>query len=123
MDQQLELLLEIQDLRMQRRGLADGTLTDLETEVFDIKIEDAIRSLDEKVAELEESLAPGIRQRYRRIVDKAPSDKAPRVVAPVINGICYGCFLALSTARASESDRNLRVESCEYCGCFLYHVG
>ena len=56
MDQQLELLLEIQDLRMQRRGLTDGTLTDLETEVFDIKIEDAIQSLDEKVGELEEKL-------------------------------------------------------------------
>ncbi|WP_420448128.1 hypothetical protein [Candidatus Palauibacter sp.] len=117
MDQQLELLLEIQDLRMQRRGLTDGTLTDLETEVFDIKIEDAIQSLDEKVEELEQKLAPGIKDRYRRI-----ADKAPRVVASVINGICYGCFVAVSTARASEADRNLRVESCEYCGCFLYHV-
>ena len=118
MHQQLELLLEIQDLRMQRRGLADGTLTDLETEVFDIKIEDAIRSLDEKVEELEQRLTRGVQERYRRI-----ASQAPRVVAPVINGICYGCFVAVSTARASEADRNLRVESCEYCGCFLYHVG
>ncbi|WP_419859878.1 hypothetical protein [Candidatus Palauibacter sp.] len=117
MDQQLELLLEIQDLRMQRRELTDGS-TDLEAEVFDVKIEDAIRLLDEKVEELAERLARGIRDRYRRI-----ADKAPRVVAPVINGICYGCFVAVSTARASEADRNLRVESCEYCGCFLYHVG
>ncbi|MDE2719659.1 hypothetical protein [Candidatus Palauibacter polyketidifaciens] len=117
MDQQLELLLEIQDLRMQRRELTDGS-TDLEAEVFDVKIEDAIRSLDEKVEELAAKLTRGIRERYRRI-----ADKAPRVVAPVINGICYGCFVAVSTARASEADRNLRVESCEYCGCFLYHVG
>lgn len=116
MDQQLELLLEIQDLRMQRRELTDGS-TDLEAEVFDVKIEDAIRSLDEKVEELADRLGRGIRERYRRI-----ADKAPRVVAPVINGICYGCFVAVSTARASEADRNLRVESCEYCGCFLYHV-
>lgn len=118
MDRQLEVLMEIQDLRMQRRGLTDGTLTDLEEKIFDIKIEDAIRMLDEKVEELAADLTPGIRARYRRI-----ADKAPRVVAPVINGICYGCFVALSTARASEADRNLRVESCEYCGCFLYHVG
>lgn len=117
MDQQLELLLEIQDLRMQRRELTDGS-TDLEAEVFDVKIEDAIRSLDEKVEELSQRLTRGIRDRYLRI-----ADKAPRVVAPVINGICYGCFVAVSTARASEADRNFRVESCEYCGCFLYHVG
>ncbi|WP_423929810.1 hypothetical protein [Candidatus Palauibacter sp.] len=117
MHPQLELLLEIQDLRMQRRGLADGTLTDLEADVFDIKIEDAIRSLDEKVEELEGRLDRGVRARYHRI-----ADSASRVVAPVLNGICYGCFVALSTARASEADRNLRVDSCEYCGCFLYHL-
>ena len=117
MHPQLELLLEIQDLRMQRRGLADGTLTDLEADIFDIEIEDAIRSLDEKVEELEGRLERGVRQRYQRI-----AANAPRVVAPVLNGICYGCFVALSTARASEADRNLRVESCDYCGCFQYHL-
>ena len=74
-DQQLELLLEIQDLRMQRRGLTDGTLTDLEAEVFDIKIEDAIRSLDEKVEELAQRLTRGVRERYRRIADKAPTSR------------------------------------------------
>ena len=62
MHPQLELLLEIQDLRMQRRGLADGTLTDLEADVFDIEIEDAIRSLDEKVEELEGRLERGVRE-------------------------------------------------------------
>lgn len=117
MHPQLELLLEIQDLRMQRRGLADGSLKDLEADVFDIKIEDAIRSLDEKVEELAGRLDRGVAARYRRI-----AANARRVVAPVLNGICYGCFVALSTARASEAARNLRVESCEHCGCFLYHL-
>ena len=54
--------------------------------------------------------------RYQKI-----AGVAPRVVAPVLNGICYSCFVALATARASEADRNSRVASCEYCGCFLYH--
>ena len=116
MHAQLELLLEIQDLKMQRHGLADGTLGDVESDVFDIKVEDAIQVLDEKVEELEERLIGTVRKRYHRI-----DGVAPRVVAPVLNGICYNCFLAVSTSRAKEAGRNQKVESCEYCGCFLYH--
>lgn len=117
MHPQLELLLEIQDLKMQRRGLADGTLGAVESEVFAIRVEDAIGVLDEKVGELEERLSGAVRDRYHRIVTVVP-----RVVAPVLNGICYGCFVAIATARAVEAYRNDRVESCEYCGCFLYHL-
>ena len=117
MHPQLELLLEIQDLKMQRRALADGTLGDVESDVFDIKVEDAISSLDEKVLELEGRLEDGVRKRYQLV-----TGKGPRVVAPVIKGICYGCFVAISTARASETGRNRRVESCDHCGRFLYHL-
>ncbi|MDX1578139.1 MAG: hypothetical protein R3266_06630, partial [Gemmatimonadota bacterium] len=78
---------------------------------------DAIEALDQKVDELEGRLEGDIRPRYEVI-----SGRSDRVVAPVLNGICYSCFVAISTARASVSDRNRRVESCEHCGCFLYHV-
>ncbi len=117
MHPQLELLLEIQDLRTQRGGLADGTLTDVESDVFAVSIEDAIEALDEKVAELESRLHDDVRQRYRMM-----TAKGMRVVVPVLNGICYGCFMAVATAKASVHDRNARVESCEHCGRFLYHL-
>ncbi len=117
MHPQLELLLEIQDLRMQRRGLADGTLGAVESDFFEIRAEEAIQALDEKVSELEDRLSDEVRQRYRRI-----SGKDNRAVVPVLNGICYGCFVAVATARASEYDRNRRVEACEHCGRFLYHL-
>ena len=117
MHPQLELLLEIQDLSMQRRGLAEEGLGDVESDVFDIRVEDAIDTLGAKVKELEGRLEADVRERYLRV-----AGKVPRVVSPVLNGICYGCFVAVATARASEVDRNDRVETCEHCGCFLYHV-
>jgi len=116
MHPQLELLLEIQDLKMQRRGLSEDPLGDMESDVFAIRIEDALVALDEKVAELEGRLTDGVRRRYALV-----AGKSARAVAPVLNGICYSCFVSVSTARASEADRNDRVESCEYCGSFLYH--
>jgi len=114
---QLELLLEIQDLRTQRHGMEDGSLADVEYTVFAMEISDAIALLDEKVGELETRLRDGVRERYRRMVAKGM-----RAVAPVLNGICYGCFMAVATATASEAGRNTRLENCEHCGRFLYHV-
>lgn len=117
MHPQLELLLEIQDIRTQRSGLADGTLTDVESDVFAISIDDAIAALDDKTNELESRLGEDVRQRYRMMFDKGM-----RAVVPVLNGICYGCFMAVATAKASVADRNARLESCEHCGRFLYHL-
>lgn len=117
MHPQLELLLEIQDIRTQRGGLADGSLTDVESDVFAISIDEAIHALDEKAGELESRLREEVRQRYRMMVDKGM-----RAVVPVLNGICYGCFMAVATAKASVADRNARLESCEHCGRFLYHL-
>ena len=114
---QLELLLEIQDLRAQRQGMEDGSLAHVESEVFAVNAEEAITLLDQKVIELEGRLVEGIGERYQRMIKKGM-----RTVSPVINGICYGCFMAVSTSRASEAGRNSRIEYCEHCGRFLYHV-
>lgn len=117
MHPQLELLLEIQDLRTQRHGLSEGFLSDMETDVFAVSLDEAISALDEKVTELEARLDAPVRQRYRLVVDRGM-----RAVVPVLNGVCYGCFTAVPTARASVADRNARLETCEHCGRFLYHV-
>lgn len=113
---QLELLLEIQDLRGQRAGLRKGNLREMESDLFEVKIDDAIARLAAKVTELEERLEPSTRRRYRQL-----TDKGLRAVVPVLSGICYGCFMAVPTAWAS-GDRNERIEICENCGRFLYHV-
>jgi predicted nucleic acid-binding Zn-ribbon protein len=113
----LETLLEIQDLKTQRKELEASPERQVQEEVFNISVEAAIRQLDEKIGEMEESLPPPIRNRYRRI-----SGKHARVVVPVIRGTCYGCFVSVPTALASDADRNREISHCDNCGRFLYLI-
>src|SRR5690554_5107228 len=101
MHPQLETLLEIQDLKSQKNDLLDQSQgSNVEQELFNVRVEDAVGQLDQKVAEMEESLAPAVRSRYRRLSGRG------KFIVPVINGTCFGCFVSIPTAVASESGRN-----------------
>lgn len=116
MHPQLTLLMELQDLRGQLRELAGGGESEtLEEKHFHIDAEQARAQLAAKISELEEDLAPPIRARYRKI---APLRE--RVVVPVINGVCYGCFVSIPTATAGDLDAHRELPSCESCGRFIY---
>ncbi|WP_420127527.1 C4-type zinc ribbon domain-containing protein [Longimicrobium sp.] len=114
----LETLLEIQDLKTQRRELeATGGDREVQESVFGLGIDNALSQIDEKVAEMEASLPPQVRGRLQRM-----QAKHPRVVVPVIRGTCYGCFVQVPTALASDADRNEEVRTCQSCGRFLYLI-
>ena len=115
MHPQLMLLLEIQDLRSQHRELTAGPEASVEVEHFNIDLEHAASQVEKKVAELVERLSRPIRSRYRRLLPARD-----RVVVPVIDGVCYGCFVSIATARAGEPDPNEALTTCESCGRFLY---
>lgn len=118
MNAQLETLLEIQDLKSQRRELEATTEErQVEQEVFHIRVEDALAELDRKIGEMEASLAPPVRSRYERL-----AGRRPRVVVPVIGGTCYGCFVSIPTAVASAAERNEELRYCDHCGRFLYVI-
>jgi len=117
MHPQLETLLEIQDLKTQRRELEEAQSREVQEAVFGLSTEQALSELDGKIAELEESLPPQVRNRYQRI-----AAKHPRTVVPVIRGTCYGCFVQIPTALASDAERNAEVRSCQNCGRFLYLI-
>lgn len=117
MHPEMETLLEIQDLKSQRAELLEQSEgRAVEEEVFGISVDDALKQLDEKIGEMEESLEPTIRNRYRRL-----SGSRGRFIVPVINGTCFGCFVSIPTAVASERNEELRF--CDNCGRFLYLVG
>ncbi len=119
MDPQLMLLLELQDLRAQRKELAESEQAgQVESEHFHIDPTAAGQELDLKIAELEGELDPGVRARYERIL---PS--RDRVVVPVINGVCYGCFVSIPTATAGDQESHTDVQGCEHCGSFIYILG
>jgi predicted nucleic acid-binding Zn-ribbon protein len=118
MHPQLETLLEIQDLKTQRRELQEAASgRTMQEEVFHLSADEAMAQLDEKVAEMEATLPPVVRNRYNRI-----GTRYDRVVVPVIGGTCYGCFVSVPTALASDADRNNEVRSCQNCGRFLYLI-
>ena len=114
----LETLLEIQDLKTQRRELEQaGGEREVQEEVFHLSPDQAAGKLEEKIAELQGSLPPTVQARYNRM-----AARYERVVVPVIGGICYGCFVSVPTALASDADRNQEVRSCQNCGRFLYLI-
>jgi predicted nucleic acid-binding Zn-ribbon protein len=118
MHPQLETLLEIQDLKTQRNELHEqGSGRAVEEELFHISVEDAVSQLDEKIIEMEGSLTPPVLNRYRRL-----SGSRGRFIVPVINGTCFGCFVSIPTAVASESEGNTALRHCDNCGRFLYMV-
>ncbi|MEX0935663.1 MAG: C4-type zinc ribbon domain-containing protein [Gemmatimonadota bacterium] len=113
---QLRLLMELQDLRAQHRELGSEVgAGEVEEEHFHIDLAEARDQLRLKIEELEEGLSSPIRARYDRI---APS--RDRVVVPVINGVCYGCFVSIPTATAGDRESHHDLQSCEHCGRFLY---
>jgi len=118
MDAQLEILLQIQDLKAQRRDLEEGeTGRQVQQEAFNLDVETAIADLDEKIAEVVAELDPQVRRRYERV-----STGAQRAVVPAINGTCYGCFVSVPISVSSDAGERAKLRNCDHCGRFLYFV-
>lgn len=119
MHPQLEILLQIQDLKAQHDEL-EGIEAErrFEEEEFSVDIDQALEKLSQKIAELEDELQPGVRARYERI-----AKGRGRAIVPVIGGTCYGCFVSIPTAMTAEMTRNDEIRFCDNCGRFLYLAG
>ena len=116
MNPQLMSLLEIQDLRSKLRELeGEGAMGALEKEHFNVDPAEAVRQLAEKIEELAAQLEGPVRRRYHRV-----AGKLDRVVVPVINGVCYGCYTSIATATAGEQSPDRQLKGCENCGRFIY---
>jgi len=116
MHSQLMLLLEIQDLHLQKSDLlTDPGEEGVEARHFNIEPDLAAAALDDKIQELKEELEPAIRNRCDR-----GFPTLGRMVVPVIGGVCYGCFVSIPTARTGEPNEG--VETCENCGRFIYFL-
>ena len=110
----LELLLEIQDLQTLRRDIAspEYRATGLAEDTADYTAR-----LTERIAERESQLAPRVAALYRKI-----AVRHERVVAPVLGGVCYGCFVQVPRRRAHDPGRNEELRTCESCGRFIYYA-
>lgn len=114
MNDQLMLLLEIQDLHLQKTALLEEPGFDrMEEKHFNIDPAVAAAALDEKIQELKTGLEPAIKKRCER-----GFPTLGRMVVPVISGVCYGCFTSIPTSKTSDGRRE--IEICESCGRFTY---
>ena len=114
MHPQLMLLLEIQDLHLQRQDLLEEPgVEQVEEDHFKLDPKVAVEALDEKIQELKGELEPAIRDRCQR-----GFPTLGRMVVPVIGGVCYGCFVSIPTSRSVDEHQS--VQTCENCGRFLY---
>ena len=117
MHAQLEILLELQDLKAQKREMeeaAEESSLEIEKKVFQVEPKQAIEQLQEKIEEMEAALEPDVLKRYKPV-----ANRRPRAVVPVLNGICYGCFMAMPTSMVRTNDD---IRWCEHCGSFVYFV-
>jgi predicted nucleic acid-binding Zn-ribbon protein len=118
MHPQLEVLLQIQDLKAKRKDLVEiDDAAQVQEEEFGLDLESATRQIEEKIDELVQELEPQVRSRYGRL-----ATGLNRVVVPAINGVCYGCFVAVPTAVASDPEERAGLPHCGTCGRFLYFV-
>ncbi|MSR36664.1 MAG: hypothetical protein EXR95_08505 [Gemmatimonadetes bacterium] len=84
---------------------------------FKVDLAEAARALEAKIAEMVAGLDVQIRRRFERV-----AASRGRVVVPVIDGVCYGCFVSIATATAGEVGPNDVLKTCEGCGRFIYIV-
>src|SRR6185312_7560326 len=82
-----------------------------------VNVEEFSARLGERITEREEQLSPRTQSAYRRILKRHE-----RVVAPVLNGVCYGCFVHVPTSKGRDQERNSELRNCESCGRFIYYT-
>ena len=115
MNSQLQVLIALQDILFLIREAKDTTRKK-EYGRIGFKMSN-LPALEQAQSELEEQLDPAIRSQYKRM-----KQRYGRVVAPVINATCHGCFVRIPSAVHGSEDRNKKLYRCENCGMFLYWV-
>jgi len=114
MHAELEILLEIQDLRALER---DITAAEYAAAGIPVDVDAVTARLTERITERETALSPRTQSAYRRI-----AKRHERVVAPVLQGVCYGCFVHVPTSKGRDRERNTELRTCESCGRFIYYA-
>jgi predicted nucleic acid-binding Zn-ribbon protein len=118
MGEQLDSLIKIQDLVNRKKEMENEAIVEQfeemgfkidrqrELEMLDIAIQEIIKTLDQSTQDL-----------YSRV-----SRKYSRPLTPVINGTCYGCFVAVPTAQDTGKKEEDTIEICSNCGRIIYWI-
>jgi hypothetical protein len=113
MNKELELLIKLHDLDMMIRDASEERFAS-EEEGLGFVFRN-LESLRDARNALREQISQATSTHYDRLFSKFG-----RAIAPVNNGVCYGCFLQLPTLFVAECKRNEGLEVCPKCRRFLY---
>lgn len=116
MHQQLELLIMLHDVDLLLKESHDAE-TSRQLKKIGFKMGKTTKKIEAARQRLLEGLDKDIVERYRRLMKRYG-----RAVAPVLEGICYGCYQVMPTALATDKDRNKKIYLCPNCGRFLYWI-
>jgi predicted nucleic acid-binding Zn-ribbon protein len=115
MHPQLELLIMLHDVDLLLKELENSTRARQESD-FGFVI-DHNEEVAAAKAKIEEQLDSKLLEEYRRL-----AARYGRAVAPVVDGICYGCFIRLPTDISVSKQRNEELFRCLNCGRYLYWI-
>jgi predicted nucleic acid-binding Zn-ribbon protein len=110
---ELEVLVILNDIELMLDDLGKGNDAIEKQLGFDVSRKE---QLEEARDRTRGKCDPNLLRRYDRI-----RQKYGKVIAPVFDGVCYGCFQRLPTQLA-QVNRNEEILSCPHCGRFLYFM-
>lgn len=114
-ESQLRLLMFLQDLLNLKKEMQDFQVVE-QYEQMGFAL-DKKEKIEESIKEITEQLDPTLYQRFLRI-----ADKYDRPMAPVKNGVCYGCFVSAPTGSKLVTEHQDVIEFCNHCGRILYRI-
>jgi len=113
MHKELELLIQLHDLDMMMRDASEERFVTEEAGLgFPVR---NLPSLHKARENLRGQIGEDTISHYDRLFAKFG-----RAIAPVNNGICYGCFIQLPTQFVQNSKGNEGLGVCPKCRRFLY---
>ncbi len=113
MHSDLEFLVILNDIDLMLDDLGKGNAEVEEKLGFDVSRKE---KLEKARDDMRGKCSEAVLRRYDRV-----RGKYGKVISPVFDGVCYGCFQRLHTELAQIS-RNEKILSCPHCGRFLYFM-
>lgn len=117
MNNQLALLIQLSDLDTQLEELNIERVRDKEAEIGF-----KMHARENEIKKMRDSIRKKIDDDKLVLYDKILKRYKMRAVTQVVEGVCYGCFMALPLQYVSDSEKNSRIITCPNCGRLLFWI-
>ena len=124
------ILAYMEKIEQQQRGIAEAQARKVEADkqfaVEKTRLDSQQASLTAELSELEQKhkeIAAGVEKGLLARYAKLRASRKDQALAPVRNGICFGCKLQISPQLVAQVKRSDAMLFCSFCGRLLYWEG